>query len=200
MTIKNKFKSIKKSFSEKLFDIVSKPASKMTQEKLIDYSKADDVVEMVQEVINRYDEAIEGIVESTRQKHTSINSKIDANEKAIAAAALVIQQTSIASKVMQGLISNLQESLTADRLDVRSSTTTVEYSEIYFDGDYKICTIEQKLHASLVHKYLRIYLDGCLLMYGGDYSLELTDKRVKVIFEESVPANSSILYELVKNI
>jgi len=200
MTIKNKYKTIKKSFSQKLFDIVSKPASKMTQEKLLDYSKVDDVVEMVQEVINRYDGAIESIVESNRQKYTSINSKINTNEKAIAAASLIIQQTTIASKAIQEVVSNLQKSMEADRLDVRWSTTTTEYSEIYFDGDYKICSHKKRLHASLVHKYLRIYLDGCLLMYGGDYSLELTDNKVKVIFEEPVPAHSSILYELVKSI
>jgi len=200
MSIKGKYKNIKKSFAQKLFDIVSKPASKMTQEKLLDYSKVDDVVEMVQEVINRYDEAIESIVESTKQKHASINSRIDINQKTIDSISSLARQTNIASKVIQELISNLQESIKADNLDVKWSNTTTSYSEIYFDGDYKICSIEERLHPSLVHKYLRIYLDGCLLMYSGDYSLELSEKRVKVVFEEPVPAGSSILYELVKNI
>lgn len=195
MNIKNKIKS---TVTERLFDIIKKPVSKMTREELIEYSKEDDVVEMVQAVIDRYDEALQALNSSRKKNYTEIRTDIDNNLEKINSVFSSLSSFADTLSLIQKNLVLIQDFLKSDKVEVKHWTANTEYADISFDGAYMLSSIQEKLHPALVHKYCKIYLDGCLLMYGSDYTVEALENKIKITFAEPVTSGSNVLYEFVK--
>lgn len=186
---RNVFESITKKF-----------VNETISETLADYPSNDTALELVQAVIDRYDEAISILTNKMIIADDAFKDSKAYFSDELDAANIAYNRQTAAIKLLTKSIDSLEQILLADSWEVKHSQAQSSYSTIRIKGDFKLSSLEETLTVALVHKYFRVYLDGCLLYYSQDYSLDFQDETIVVNFEGTITAGSNVILEAFKSI
>jgi len=180
--------------------ITKKFVNETISETLANYPSNDTALELIQAVIDRYDEAIgiltnKIIIVDNAFGHFKTRSSDELDTISIA-----YNRQATAIKLLTRSIDSVEQILLADSWEVKHSQAQSPYSTIRIKGDFKLSSLEETLTVALVHKYFRVYLDGCLLYYSQDYSLDFQDETIVVNFESTITTGSNVILEAFKSI
>lgn len=188
---RNVFESITKKF-----------VNETISETLADYPSNDTALELVQAVIDRYDEAISILTNKMIIADNAFEHFKTYSSHELDAANVAYNRQAAAIKLLTRSIDSVEQILLeqADAWEVKHSQAQSSYSTIRIKGDFKLSSLKETLTVALVHKYFRVYLDGCLLYYSQDYSLDFQDETIVVNFEGTITAGSNVILEAFKSI
>lgn len=195
-----KLKTLTIGLQRDLFEAVTKRfVNETVLDHLADYPNNDTVLEMVQTVIDRYDDAVNTltnkiIITDNAFHHfkDTVSAELDLNR-------VINDQVREAIKRLTKSLDALESSAMQDPWEVRHDQAEAPYSTLRMRGDFKLLSVEGLFDMATVHKYFKVYVDGCLLCYGQDYQIDLQDDVIIVNFESDITAGSNVILEALKN-
>ena len=180
--------------------ITKKFVNETISETLADYPNNDTALELIQAVIDRYDEAIGILTNKIIIADNAFGHFKTRSSDELDTISIVYSKQATAIKLLTRSIDSVEQALLADSWEVKHSQAQSSYSTIRIKGNFKLSSLEETLTVALVHKYFRVYLDGCLLYYSQDYNLDFQDETIVVNFEDTITPGSNVILEAFKSI
>jgi hypothetical protein len=198
--IQLKAKAFTIGLQRELFEAVAKRfVNETVLDHLADYPNSDTVVEMMQSVIDRYDDAVDTLTNKIiitdnafRHFEDTASAELDLNR-------VINDQVREAIKRLAKSLNALESSAMQDPWEVKHDQAQAPYSTLRIRGDFKLHSLEGLFNMATVHKYFKVYVDGCLLCYGQDYEIDLQDDVIIVNFESDITPGSNVILEALKN-
>jgi hypothetical protein len=180
--------------------ITKKFVNETISETLADYPNNDTALELIQAVIDRYDEAIGILTNKIIIADNAFGHFKTRSSDELDTVSIVYSKQAAAIKLLTRSIDSVEQALLADSWEVKHSQAQSSYSTIRIKGNFKLSSLEETLTVASVHKYFRVYLDGCLLYYSQDYNLDFQDETIVVNFEDTITPGSNVILEAFKSI
>lgn len=198
--IQLKTKAFVTGLQRDLFEaVIKKFVNETILDHLIDYPKSDTVVEIVQSVIDRYDDAVETLTNKIIITDNTFKHFKDTSSAELELNRVTNDQVREAIKRLTKSLDALELSAMQDPWEVRHEQAQDSYSALRMKGDFKLNSVGGVLDIPTVHKYFRVYVDGCLLCYGQDYQIDLQDGVIIINFESDITPGSNVILEALKN-
>lgn len=198
--MKFNLETAKTKISNNLFNLMSKQTSDLVSKKLTLYVKSTEAVEMVQTLVNRYDEAIETITKLMKMNKNSqehLKTQVDLSVERITNLSNLLKDF---EKETKAVLTELNKKAPPNTWKTEVLSVASSFSKYRVDGSFFVFTIKDNLTPASVNECVKVYLDGLLLMYGSDYSIEPSETSVTFQFAEDLRKDSVVILELLKNI
>ena len=200
IVIKFNLETAKTKISNNLFNLMSKQTSDLVSKKLTLYVKSTEAVEMVQTLVNRYDEAIETITKLMKMNKNSqdhLKSQVDISLERITNLSNLLKDF---QKETKDILTQLNKKTPPNVWKTEVLSVSTSFSRYRVDGKFFAFTIKDELTPASVNECVKVHLDGILLMHGSDYSIEPSETSVTFQFAEDLRKDSIVVLELLKDI